>query len=163
MSSFICNPKHFNTVEYTIQQMFMGAKKSEYSYTFSKYIKTQSGVDNVCENITRFIDTLKELQVLCVTLQYKHHYEGVLDAEISSQRQCLTMEKRHNGSLRPHALIKALKCINYQIETEHLSELRDLTEDEKTAMKMLDNLTKDLCYYIVSNEDAYENSEWEIQ
>ena len=134
-----------------------------YSYSFYRFINyDRNTLDRIAEVIGEFVETLKELQVLCVTLQYRHHYEGRLDAEMQEQREIFKADKSRGNELNVYALSKALRCIRYQIETGHLTQLRELTEMEQTALTLLDDLINDLCSYIVCNAQQYEAAKWEI-
>jgi hypothetical protein len=162
MSSFICSSKHFNSIEKALQNYFSGSRASEYSYKFYNYLDCyNSTLSQIEYKIKQFVNTLRELNVLCVTLQYKHHYDGRLDTEIKEQRESV-----FNGSeykeINLYGLVKALGSLNYQIEPEHLTELRNLTPEEKTALKLLNDLKYDICYHIVCNDQKYEKSDWEI-
>ena len=161
MSSFICSAKHFNSIEKALNNYFSGSKSSEYSYSFYKYLGGNATGDQIREKIKNFIDTLRELNVMCVSLQYKHHSEGTLDTEISEQRERVYSDNSYK-TIDIYGLIKALACVNYQLETENLIEFRPLTESETTALKYLDDLKYDLCYYLVNTSPQYDKGDWEI-
>jgi len=133
------------------------------SYSFYRHIDYgRNTLDRIAEIIGEFVGTLKELQVLCVTLQYRHHYEGRLDAEMQEQREIFKADKSTGRALNVYALNKALRCIHYQIETGHLTQLRQLTETEQTALDLLTDLIGDLSTYIVCHSEQYEAAKWEI-
>ena len=138
MSSFINSAKHFNSIEQKLRRLL------------HRDFRAWSALENVAPNIykhwtnnclgksdekeiTAIIDTLRELQVLCVTLQYKHHYEGDLDAQMQAERVSVKT-KTETVNLSLHGLYNALECIRYQIETEHLIELLELTPVDENAM-----------------------------
>lgn len=166
MSSFIPSSKHFNSIEKSVIYLtqnnnfyFPYSFKNVFPILYDKRKYTQDAIDSVVVGI---IDTLRELTSLCVSLQYKHHYEGTLDNEIQEQTQILIKEKKQFTQLNNIALYKALSCLSYQIETEHLSDLRKLTQDEENAMFFIKEMKAVLCENIVSSLPNYEAAKWEI-
>ncbi|PXV62351.1 hypothetical protein CLV62_12039 [Dysgonomonas alginatilytica] len=95
------------------------------------------------------MDELRKLSVLCVSLQYKHHYEGTLDKEIQEQTYILMSDKKSCRHLDNVNLFSTVGCIDYQIELCHLEELRPLTQAENNAWKFLQSFKSDLAKYIV--------------
>lgn len=158
MSSFICSPTHFNSIEFYLVQKQLG---SDQIYCLRKLAKTINKWAT-SEEITGFMDTLRELSVLCVSLQYKHHYENKLDAEIAEQRNTLFNNKTTKAHLNDISAYKALQCINYQIEIFHLKELRNLTAPEEMAMELLHEITGEIAMKIVRTLPAYEKAGWSI-
>ena len=112
------------------------------------------------EEITAFVDTLRELNVLCVSLQYKHHYEGVLDKEIQEQKAELMENKKDATHLNDVDAFKSLQCLSYQIEIRHLKDLRELTVMEELAMALLEEMTNEIATHIVRKLPAYEKARW---
>lgn len=109
MSSFICSSKHFNSIERKLLSLvnsgdFMGRfKESE---------------------IKSFVKNARELNVLCVSFQYKNHLDNGLDNEIKEQMEIANM-KDGTKELTPLGLYNALRCLNYQLETHHLKGIND--------------------------------------
>lgn len=164
MSSFICDPKHFNSIEKTVQYLALGSEfhfpyalKNIYPELYNK----STGVDIQADKVSEIVDTLRSLNVLCVSLQYKHNFTGVLDAEIAEQME-IVQDKPEGVQLSTIGLYKAIQCVNYQIETEHLKELRELTEDEQNAMIFLKAMDNHLAYLIVMALPEYDTAKWEI-
>ena len=114
------------------------------------------------QSVQELTNSLRSLNALCVTLQYAHHYEGRVDQEIKEQTDGLINEKSGGELLNKVQLFKALQCLNYQIETSHLTELRELTIDEANAMKFLDVFTDALARFIVSSSSDYDKAKWEL-
>ena len=63
MSSFINSPEHFNSIEATL----MG--QSENSNSHLHYFLRD-------KDISKFVTLIRELQVQCVSLQYKDYYNN---------------------------------------------------------------------------------------
>lgn len=163
MSSFVHSAKHFNSIEKALQLAFVNSNVY-YTYRIKrKFNMKNMGVDATYEKITEFVDTLRSLNALCVSLQYKHHYEGVLDAEIQSQTNFLMLNKSENVGLNKIALYKALQSLDYQIEIEHLKDLRELTTQEQDAMGFLSMIIDDIAHDIVRDLEEYEKANsWSI-
>lgn len=158
MSSFICNPEHFNSIERALKSL--GNDTSFYlTPKFSKLLKSFHPQDDY-EAITIFMDTLRELSVLCVSLQYKHHYVGFLDKEIEDQKAILFSDKHSSITLDHVGLLKAIQCVGYQIELEHLQELREITEAEQNAIGLIEGYEQTLSMYIINKLPSYEASAW---
>lgn len=131
--------------------------KEIFRVLYDKKHFTQDAVDNTIKSI---IDSLRRLNVLCVTLQYKHHYKGYLDKEIEEQTSLLLEDKNGGESLTKIQLLKALQCLFYQIETEHLKELRSLTEKETNALFFVRTMINELALDIVNSLPEYDNAKW---
>lgn len=166
MSSFICSKRHFMSIAESSVRLL---REDEF------YLSKKLG-DIVPELINRnllkdkhlergmntLIATLMELQVLCVSLQYRHHCEGRLDEEIREQREIL-QEKCYNPlMLPPVGLYQAIQCALYQIETEHLVELRPLTMDEEKCLHFFEQFAIDIAKYIVRQSPEYRQQQWSI-
>lgn len=126
------------------------------------YNKRDFSIEVFENEISGIVDTLRILQATCVTLQYKHHYQGTLDKEIQEQKDTLLTFKGGGVHLDKVGLYKALQCISYQIETKHLKDLRGLTGEEQNAMIFLTAMENDLAADIVRDLPAYESAKWEI-
>lgn len=162
MSSFIHTPRHFNSVERAIK---FGVVGSNNFWTYGikrKFRELDSGCDIAYSKVEELIDELRKLNVLCVSLQYKHHYEGVLDREIEEQTEILMSNKSESEILDKFGLYKALQSINYQIETYHLKDLRELTQGEKDALWLVEELVNDLAHDIVNGLQGYNDAKWSI-
>lgn len=166
MSSFINSAEHFNSVENALAELTY--KQGFYvPYSLKQiapkfYAKQHYSFETVRDEIKGIIDTLKELQVVCVTLQYKHHYEGVLDKEIETQMNLVKIKSNIEG-LSLCGIVKALNCIDYQIEVEHLKELRELTNEEQNALTFVREMVNALNMHIVSDLPEYESAKYCIE
>ena len=148
MSSFICTSEHFNSID-------KGLKNSE----IIKVLHLQNFEFIKSENsISECINELRNLNVLCVSLQYKHHYKN-LDQEIVEQLEIVN-SKTKSKALSPLGLFNALKCIRYQIEVEHLEELRKLSEEEVNALNFLEHSIQSLACYICSKLPEDSTNTW---
>lgn len=166
MSSFICSPKHFNSIEASIKNLAYGSQ-FYFPYSFKQkfnalYEKRKATFDNMDTCVNNVIDELRRLNALCVSLQYKHHYEGRLDKEIEEQTEILMNSKKEHKILNKYELLAAMKCVNYQIEEEHLKELRALTESEEDALFFMSEMINCLAMDIVTNLPEYEKAGWSI-
>jgi len=166
MSSFICSAKHFNSIEKKLHDLIYD-NNFYVPYSLKNivpkfYDRRQSSVKNVEKELTGIVNTLRELNVLCVSLQYKHHYEGVLDTQIQSELNEVKTktETRH---LTNHGLYNAFSCLNYQIEIGHLKELRELTTDEENALTFLREMKIALASDIVSKLPEDKSNTWEVR
>lgn len=157
MSSFICSPKHFNSIEWNLRELFNFKDfnlpydmQNRYKGIYSdSWQKKSPGAVNKC--IREIVDELRKINVLAVSLQYKHHYVGVLDKEIETQTNILLSERNIKPvALTPHGLYNALNCLDYQIELCHIKELRQLSESEEMAMAFINACKNQLAHYIVS-------------
>jgi hypothetical protein len=158
MSSFICSELHFNSVEYYIAQRQLG---NDPIYCLRKLAKTANKW-TTSEEIAGFVDALREINVLCTTLKYKHHYEGKLDTEIEGQKKTLFNNKATRLQLNEFGLYKALQCINYQIEIFHLTEIRALTATEELAMQLLGEISNEIAAKIIRKLPEYTAAAWSI-
>lgn len=150
MSSFICSAKHFNSIEESLANKFL------YDRSFSCYqLKKGFGTlyksrdmpeGAIKKEIKGIVDGLRDLNIICVTLQYKHHFESV-DQEIASQQMIMSTDKSYK-LLPEAALFKALVCVRYQIETVHLENLGGLSAAQERALAFLDIMINALAYDI---------------
>ena len=158
MSSFICSELHFNSVEYYIAQRQLG---NDPIYCLRKLVKTANKWAT-SEEIAEFVDTLRTLSVLCVSLQYRHHHKNGLDSEIAEQRKTLFNNKTIRVHLSDVSAYKAFQCISYQLEISHLTEIRKLTSDEELAMELLHEITCEIAMKIVRRLPEYTAAAWSI-
>lgn len=162
MSSYIPSAKHFNSCESATRELLTDSD-FRFSYKFRDtfpaiYAKQGAAANAEIKNV---YDALKRLTVLCVSLQYKHHYVGKLDQEIQEQME-LVFIKESPAFLNKYGLLKALGCIHYQIEVKHLQDLRDLTEDEQDALFFLSELKSDLAYHLATHCPQYQNAPYSL-
>ena len=165
MSSFICSSKHFNSIERTVINLtqdqnfyFPYAFKCVYPELYEKRYYTQDRIDSA---VTEIVNVLRELNVLCVSLQYKHHYPGTLDKEISEQK-AIVSDRAQSANLSKIELYKALICVSYQIEEQHLTELRQLSQQETNALFFIKEMKGALSADIIRSLPDYDVAAWEI-
>lgn len=149
MSSFICSPKHFSSIRKSLQDL----QKFDNSWNgYGSPFKTSAEIDT-------FVDGLIWLNVVCVNFQYRHHNDGKLDTVISSDMEAAkTPTRAKHLSIR--GLYNALRCTNYQIETEHITGLFDLQVSE--TMPILRKLLDSLAHKILSKLPDDETNTWEV-
>ena len=166
MSSFICSPIHFNSAERKIFNMIRYEDRFTTPYELKEilpkcYEHKHYSDESIEDELKTIFNTLRELQVVCVSLQYKHHYDNV-DNEISQNIKVLKGDTKTVKHLTPHGLYNALRCINYQIETEHIEELRPLTPEENNAMQFLYDMSNALAHFLVMSMETNEADKWAI-
>lgn len=166
MSSFICSPKHFNSVEKAIQGVCRN-QRFHFDHEIRKMYPYLSGdismIDAMDDTVSGIMDEIRKLSVLCVCLQYRHHYEGTLNIEIEQQTGILINDKANYKKLGDIELYIAVQCIDYQIETEHLTDIRPLSPNEEMAYRFLRVFECNLAKYIVSRLPEYEKAGWAIE
>jgi hypothetical protein len=129
--------------------------------TFPDLYYTPPDEAAIRETMGGIMDTLKALNVVCFCLQYRDHYPGTLDAEIG--RQLLHVNQPLQGRrLELPALYKALECLEYQIETQHLVKLRDLNAEEVAALGFLRAMPPAIAAHLIQVSTAYQNAPWAI-
>lgn len=160
MSSFINSPKHFRSVEDYLCMQAMNNR----IYSLRQLTTVKNGLYGFprSEEIEDFINTLSELQVVCVCLQYRRHKSGGLDKEIQVNKEFVKI-KTSLERLTEAGAYKALSCIRYQIEVEHLKELRELTPEEAKAMKVLTDIIHELAEMIVHETADYKKATYSIE
>lgn len=164
MSSFICSAKHFNSIEENTFKMIRFDRDFDcyqLKQDFPKlYDQRSYDESEIFKEVKSIVNELRELNVICVSLQYKNHYDDI-DKEIKEQKELIYAGKGYKH-LNPAGLLKAFICVNYQIEIEHLEELSGLNDDQKKAMKFLNIMIEYLTYRIAISTPAYDSAEWEI-
>lgn len=144
MSSFICGAKHYNSIESALKEYIVN-----HSYNS----------DLTPLQITQFVDRLRELNVLCVSFHYKHHYEGTLNAEIKDQLEAVR-QKTTIKHLTLLGLYNALRCSNYQIEPEHVEGLFD--DMVNSTIPLLDKFMADIAKTICGSLPDDKTNTWEV-
>lgn len=165
MSSFICSPEHFNSIEQSINMLCYGNKfyfpyavKEQYPVIYDRLHYSAEKIEAVTKGI---FDTLRALNATCVVLQYKHNSDNP-QAEIEEQIKSLLNNRTSYKVLNNVALFKALQCLTYQIETEHLTKLRPLTEAEINALMFCKEMETALAFDIVNGLEEYQKADWSI-
>jgi hypothetical protein len=169
MSAFICGNQHFNSIESKLFDLIKNDQDFYFPYSLrDKFPVLYDNKHNLDELILielgAVIDTLRNLNVVTVTLKYAAHYEGKLDAEIKEQKAILFEDKKNYTNLTKRGLYNALRCLSYQIETEHLDELGGMEEDERKAMFFLNEMVNALAHHILINlPSAESDNTWEVE
>lgn len=166
MSSFICGPKHFNSIEKALTILFQHDNYFRYTYELNDISEilantTKISVEKICSEIKKFINELRDLNAICVTLQYAHHYEGKINQEIQSAKKFTRSTEEHK-ELTLHGLYNALRCLTYQIEIEHLEELGGLSNEQKQAMKFINIMENKLARAIIIKLPDDPTNTWEV-
>ena len=166
MSSFIHNAKHFNSVEQAFKRLAID-RSFYFPYSFKQCFPVlqrshDHGFATINEEIKQIFDTIREISVLCVTLQYKDYYAGKLDAQIEVEKNDLMSNKKQFKGLNNIETLVALQSIDYQIEIEHLKDLRPLTDQESNALFFIKEMISKLALYIVSKLPETDKAQWSI-
>jgi hypothetical protein len=165
MSSFLHSSTHFNSVEKSLFKLISDNSSYYLPYSIKEffvdcYNKNQQ--KGLCE-INDFMNTIRNISVLCTNLQYKNHDTVNLDADIEYSYQELITNTKNSIKLSDIDLLKALQSINYQIEINHLTNLRSLTKKEEVSMFILNELINSIAIHIVTNTTEYNNSKgWSL-
>jgi hypothetical protein len=141
MSSFICSNAHFNSIEKAINKRRLN-NPMDCLNTFDSY--NDAGV-------TQIVDTWFNLNCEAVSLQYG-------DELVKTNRVRTTPIKE----LSDVGLYKALCCLHYQIELEHILAVRSLTEFETKAYELMEKATNEISGNIVYKHPEYRDSAWSI-
>jgi DNA primase len=166
MSSFINSSKHFASVKKSIIALRY-REKEIMEFKIARLLPELSVFNNrnqemAEEKINELIDTIIDIQVICVCLQYKHHYIGTLDKKINETQEHIKGNLETGEILSKIALFKAIQSILYQIELDYLTVLRPLSPKEEIALKFMDILKEALMYNIIRDIDEYDKAEWSI-
>ena len=169
MSSYVCTPKHFNSIEFSLVKLFV-ERGQGISFPYSlkaNYPNLYSGDDSYAakarKEIYDTIDELRRLNVLAVTLQYKSHFVGVLDAELKTQTDYLLENKKDKKDLTKLGLYNALNCLSYQIELPEVTEIRPLSTSEEKAVDFLEVIINALAKNICSGLPDDKTNTWSIE
>ena len=165
MSSFICSAKHFNSIEESLKKYVNS--RDFYAYKLKNlypvlFRPKEQLYETVEKQITDIVNELRKLNVICVSLQYKHHYDGRLNEEIKEQEEIAFDRSEGYKELSLHGLYNALNCLNYQIELEHLEELTGNKEAENKAYQFLQIMTENLAHYLVRKLPEDNTNRWSI-
>ena len=166
MSSFICSPKHFNSIE---KKLYFLMHDRDFYFPYELKEKFRILADHSKESeeaiemqISDLVDTLRELNAVCVSLQYSSHYDNI-NEEIATQTEILKKNKAEFKHLTNLGLYNALRCLNYQIEIEHLEENLGVSERQKDAMFFLDRMIDALARHIVNQMPEDKTNRWEVE
>ena len=162
MSSFICSAKHFNSIESGILKLLND--NTFHSYALKEFnLYSYDAIPKTLEvTLKGFMGTLKKLNVLCVSLQYrKDEVEGTLDTLIEDRKKEVN-QKTNIVDLSKLGLYNALKCLVYQVEIEQLEDIRDLERGETKAMLFLETFINCLANHICGKLPEDETNKWSI-
>lgn len=173
MSSFINSAKHFNSIYAKLETVFtagFNANGGFYAPYSLRNIVPNWGIGDPREcqptqkiksELRSIVTTFAELQALCVTLQYKHHYAGTLDSQIATETALVTA-KTDVAHLTFPGLLAAINCSLYQIEVNHLIELRPLTDAENQALEFFKLMRYEIAMHIAMKTPEYVKAERDI-
>ena len=156
MSCFIHSPEHYNTTKKALEPYFEDDR-------FMKYFLGE--LTNHKINLNVLIITLINLNVITFFLANKKHFKDKsLNDLIKEELEIFDGVTKTTNKIKTSAdLIKSLVSINYQIEIEHLQEIRSLTKDELVSMEYIKMLPFAIAKYSIVNTNDYDNSKcWSI-
>lgn len=156
MSAFVCTQKHFKDVRTSLEHNW--SKYRDQSGIFNRMI-WPNDIDHVYDTINKAVTYWQRLQVETVGYKYAHGDTDKAAKEIADKLE-LTGEFEPGRKLDRVQLYKALQCISYQIETEHLP--RKLTSEEKLYLQLLETIINDLPADIVRDTEDYKEMAWSI-
>jgi hypothetical protein len=166
MSSYVCSAKHFNSVENALQ-ILLASKTNGFSAPAafrekfpSVYYK--SDFDAIDKTVTVICNELRKLNVLTVTYQYKDHYKGRVNTEIKTATDALLKYRTEKVKLTTLGLYNALNCIEFQIETQHITDFRPLYPEEENALLFLTEMIESIGLYIIRKLPEDKTCRWEI-
>lgn len=116
MSSFINSSKHFASVKKSIITLRY-REKDIMKFKIARLLPELSVLNSrnqemAEEKINEIIDTIIDIQVICVCLQYKHHYIGTLDKKIYETQEHIKGNLETGEILSKIALFKAIQQSN---------------------------------------------------
>ncbi len=166
MSSYICSAKHFNSIEENLIDNFQFDQDFKYMYDLKElcpelYQVSQHSERTIKEKVRELVDGIRRLNVICVSLQYAHHYENVND-EIEEQTKIAFDRSTDTKKLTLLGLYNALRCTYYQIELEHLEKLSENDEKENISYRFLSTMIDFLAHLIVRKLPDDKTNTWEI-
>lgn len=168
MSSYICDAKHFNSIEKNLQDNFKWNDRFNGIYRIKEIYpdlyEPKKQLDEIIDQIIRsIIDDLRKLNVVCHCLQYKESYGGDIDHNIKVQEDIAFIRKRGYKKLSLHGLYNAMLCLHYQIELEHLEALTNRDESKQKPYQFLESMIDFLAYLIVSKLPEDKTNRWSIE
>lgn len=147
MSAFICSHKHFASIEQAILRRSMSRDRSIYAIAYGLGFYPDRNQQKLEDGIKKLVQQWYRLNVETVCIKY---------GEPDDQPE--TFGHGQVAELGTIPLLKALQCLDYQIETEQ----KELNEEEKAAMHVLQMTISELQNAIVSETKDYRDAQWEI-
>jgi hypothetical protein len=146
MSSFLHSAKHFNSIEMSLIELKKNNSRTGFCYNVS-----------VIE-IQQVMQCYRNFSCVCVTNQYKHHYDNVAE---ELERSKKSLENERFVILKPIDLYKAIQSMEYQIEFPHLE--REFSDREKLAVLKFKDIKFELADLIIQDLREYDDSRcWSI-
>lgn len=159
MSSFINTKNHFGSIYKSLLKLKNNPCKHRVVTNKLERCLEPFG-KNYDERVLNITQTIMELQVTCVILQYEHRYSGKEKERILCSINDLSSFEDKGECLEYAALIKAIQCMLYQIETEHLKPLRKMTKNEALALRFFKGIEFSLLSYCMDNTVEYTSACW---
>jgi hypothetical protein len=161
MSSNICSSRHFNSIEAAALRVIKETRYNSYDLKAVGLYRYELAPNDIFNVLTGLISSLRDLNVLCVSLQNRKNYEGSLDSVIEACRLEVRKDKQM-VTLSNLGLLNACNCLDYQIEVEHLEEIRPLSEEELKALEFLKLFRGSLALYVCSELPEDKTNKWSI-
>lgn len=161
MSCFICSASHFNSVEDGITRLFIHEDLflfpvSVREIAYELFDKSYSAWRQGEKRIKSIMDTLRDLNVICVGLAWN---EPDMWKTMILEKEAVKVKTKivHLNNIE---LYKAIQCIEYQIEIEHLEALGEVSMEQKAALFFLKEVKATLATFILCNSEDYEKAKW---
>ena len=167
MSSFICSAKHFNSIENKLNKLFC-YDQDEFKYFYpakgvysALYDTSKNLYETIEAQVKEVVNHWRDLNAICVTLQYADRDNDNINEEIKTQK-AYVRTKTSTKELTLNGLYNALRCLDYQIEIHHLTELGGMTEEQKKAFDFLHKLIDGIAHIIVRKLPDDKSNTWEV-
>jgi len=162
MSSFVCNAEHFNSIELAVEKLIKNTDFHTYDLKQFNLYRYDIATETIKDTVNKLILSLRLLNVTCVGLQYKENCSEK-DFNLFREEQIKEVIKPTKLLvLTPLGLLNALNCLDYQIELEHLTDIRVLTEEEQKAILFLTTFRNILALHICQNLPEDKTNKWSI-
>jgi len=158
MSSFICSPNHFASIEEAFKKQFKSPRFN--THPFKKFGLNKSPDQNE-KRLSKTFAYLKELNALSYFTQYKLHQEKTISEETADYMTAIDNLKPQPIKLNTLELYNALSCLRYQIEEEEVSE-EDTMLNIKGLIKFLETAISTTAKYFCDQQeqDRHEEIVW---
>ena len=118
--------------------------------------------DDFYKGVSNLVYTVIKLQIECVEIKYKKNRTENLENRIFSYQEYMKSFELAGQALSYPALIKAIQCMLYQIETEQLKGVRRMTKQEAIALKFFKDLEYSLLVFCMDNTPEYQQASWSV-
>lgn len=158
MSSFICSPKHYNSIGRKLLTLLNDSEFNSYGLKKFGLYRYDVNQYELKTNISTFLSGLRELNVIAVMYQYAHQYNGNFDTEITKEL-AIIKQPTTTKDLTNLGLYNALCCVSYQIEIERIKDKReDLIIYYQFLQDLINAVSRHICNYL----EVDKSNRWSI-